>query len=107
MPEDTFQDIRERLFEAAWDAPTYPPAPERTVARARRRAARTIGGAARSSIAWNSAYIPATAATSTITSVPMRIRLILGVPRRRAMSRLTEGLSHDGLDHAGRVPAAW
>jgi dipeptidyl aminopeptidase/acylaminoacyl peptidase len=46
MPEDTFQDVRERLFEAAWDAPAYPPAPERTVARARRRAATTIGGAA-------------------------------------------------------------
>ena len=46
MPEDTFQDVRERLFEAAWDAPAYPPAPDRTVARARRRAATTIGGAA-------------------------------------------------------------
>jgi Tol biopolymer transport system component len=46
MPEDTFEDVRQRLFEAAWDAPAYPPAPERTVARARRRAATTIGGAA-------------------------------------------------------------
>src|SRR5262245_48947373 len=50
MPEDTFEDIRERLFEAAWDAPAYPPAPERTVARARRRAATTIGGAALAAI---------------------------------------------------------
>src|SRR5262245_28691915 len=46
MPEDTFEDIRQRLFDAAWDAPAYPPAPERTVARARRRAATTIAGAA-------------------------------------------------------------
>jgi TolB protein len=43
MP-DTHDDIRRRLFEAAWETPTYPPAPERTVSRARRRAARTIGG---------------------------------------------------------------
>src|SRR5262245_21426882 len=46
MPEDTFEDVRQRLFEAAWDAPAYPPAPERTVARARRRAATTIAGVA-------------------------------------------------------------
>ena len=50
MPEDTFEDVRQRLFEAAWDAPAYPPAPERTVARARRRAAATIGGAALAAI---------------------------------------------------------
>jgi Tol biopolymer transport system component len=50
MPEDTFEDVRQRLFEAAWDAPAYPPAPERTVARARRRAATTIGGAALAAI---------------------------------------------------------
>lgn len=45
MREDTHQDIRRRLFEAAWDTPTFAPAPERVVARARRRAATTIGGA--------------------------------------------------------------
>jgi Tol biopolymer transport system component len=50
MPEDTFEDVRQRLFEVAWDAPAYPPAPERTVARARRRAATTIGGAALAAI---------------------------------------------------------
>jgi Tol biopolymer transport system component len=45
MPEDTHEDIRRRLFEAAWAAPTFSPAPRRTVARARRRAAATVGGA--------------------------------------------------------------
>ncbi len=44
MPEDTHEDVRRRLFEAAWDAPTFAPAPERTIARARRRAAITISG---------------------------------------------------------------
>jgi WD40 repeat protein len=44
MPEDTHEDVRRRLFEAAWDVPAYAPAPERTVPRARRRAATTIGG---------------------------------------------------------------
>ena len=38
------EDVRPRLFEAAWDAPTFAPAPERTVDRARRRAALTISG---------------------------------------------------------------
>jgi Tol biopolymer transport system component len=45
MPEDTHEDVRRRLFEAAWDAPTFAPARERTVARARRRAAVTVSGA--------------------------------------------------------------
>ena len=45
MPEDTHGDVRRRLFEAAWDAPAFAPAPERTVIRARRRAAMTISGA--------------------------------------------------------------
>ena len=31
MPEDTHEDVRRRLFEAAWDAPAFAPAPERTV----------------------------------------------------------------------------
>jgi Tol biopolymer transport system component len=44
MPEETHEDVRRRLFEAAWDAPTFAPAPERTIARARRRAALTISG---------------------------------------------------------------
>ena len=43
MP-DTHDDIRRRLFNAAWETPAYAPAPERTVSRARRRAAATIGG---------------------------------------------------------------
>ena len=45
MP-DTHEDIRRRLFDAAWETPVYAPAPERTVTRARRRAALTIGGGA-------------------------------------------------------------
>jgi dipeptidyl aminopeptidase/acylaminoacyl peptidase len=45
MP-DTHEDIRRRLFDAAWETPAYAPAPERTVTRARRRAALTIGGGA-------------------------------------------------------------
>jgi Tol biopolymer transport system component len=45
MP-DTHEDIRRRLFDAAWETPAYAPMPERTVARARRRAALTIGGGA-------------------------------------------------------------
>jgi Tol biopolymer transport system component len=45
MPEDTHEDIRLRLFDAAWGAPAFAPAPERTVTRARRRAAMTISGA--------------------------------------------------------------
>jgi Tol biopolymer transport system component len=45
MP-DTHEDIRRRLFDAAWETPAYAPTPERTVARARRRAALTIGGGA-------------------------------------------------------------
>jgi Tol biopolymer transport system component len=45
MPEDTHEDIRRRLFEAAWETPAFAPAPERTVARARHRAGTTIGGA--------------------------------------------------------------
>lgn len=44
MP-DTHEDISRRLFEAAWETPAYAPAPERTVTRARRRAALTISGA--------------------------------------------------------------
>jgi Tol biopolymer transport system component len=44
MPEDTHEDVRRRLFDAAWDTPAYAPAPERTVIRARRRAAVTISG---------------------------------------------------------------
>ncbi|MGH2680792.1 MAG: TolB family protein [Actinomycetota bacterium] len=43
MP-DTHEDIRNRLFDAAWETPAYAPEPERTVSRARRRAAGTIGG---------------------------------------------------------------
>jgi Tol biopolymer transport system component len=43
MP-DTHGDIRRRLFDAAWEVPAYAPAPERTVPRARRRAALTISG---------------------------------------------------------------
>jgi dipeptidyl aminopeptidase/acylaminoacyl peptidase len=45
MP-DTHEDIRRRLFDAAWEAPAYAPAVEKTIGRARRRAAITIGGAA-------------------------------------------------------------
>jgi dipeptidyl aminopeptidase/acylaminoacyl peptidase len=45
MPEDTHEDVRRRLFEAAWEVPTFAPAPKRTVGRARRRAAMTISGA--------------------------------------------------------------
>ena len=45
MPEDTHEDVRRRLFEAAWDVEAFAPAPERTVGRARRRAAVTISGA--------------------------------------------------------------
>jgi dipeptidyl aminopeptidase/acylaminoacyl peptidase len=45
MP-DTHEDIRQRLFDAAWETPAFAPAAERTVARARRRAAFTIGGGA-------------------------------------------------------------
>jgi len=44
MPEDTHEDVRRRLFEAAWNVPAYAPSPGRTVLRARRRAATTIGG---------------------------------------------------------------
>ena len=44
MPEDTQDDIRRRLFDAAWDAPTFAPMPRRTIDRARRRAAFTIFG---------------------------------------------------------------
>lgn len=44
MPEDTFEDIRERLFEAAWEEPAYATNRERVVLRARRRAATTIAG---------------------------------------------------------------
>lgn len=51
MPEDTFEDIRERLFEAAWDEPVYAPARERVVRRARRRVATTVGGAAFAALA--------------------------------------------------------
>jgi WD40 repeat protein len=43
MP-DTHEDIRRRLFDAAWETPAYAPAPERTLSRARRRAATTIVG---------------------------------------------------------------
>jgi Tol biopolymer transport system component len=43
MP-DTHEDIRRRLFDAAWEPPAYAPAPERTLVRARRRAALTIFG---------------------------------------------------------------
>jgi Tol biopolymer transport system component len=46
MPEDTHEDIRRRLFEAAWDEPAFAPAPERAVPRARRRAGVTISGMA-------------------------------------------------------------
>jgi WD40 repeat protein len=45
MP-DTHEDIRRRLFDAAWETPVYAPAPERTVVRARRHAATTIFGGA-------------------------------------------------------------
>jgi Tol biopolymer transport system component len=45
MP-DTHEDIRRRLFDAAWETPAYAPAPERAVTRARRRAALTVGGGA-------------------------------------------------------------
>jgi Tol biopolymer transport system component len=45
MP-DTHEDIRRRLFDAAWETPAFAPAPERTVTRARHRAALTIGGGA-------------------------------------------------------------
>jgi Tol biopolymer transport system component len=45
MPEDTHEDVRRRLFDAAWEVSTFAPAPERTVTRARRRAAMTISGA--------------------------------------------------------------
>jgi Tol biopolymer transport system component len=45
MP-DTHEDIRRRLFEAAWETPTYAPAAERTILRARRRAGVTISGMA-------------------------------------------------------------
>ena len=45
MP-DTHEDIRRRLFDAAWETPAYPPEAERTIGRARRRATITIGGTA-------------------------------------------------------------
>jgi dipeptidyl aminopeptidase/acylaminoacyl peptidase len=45
MP-DTHEDIRRRLFDAAWETPAYAPAPQRTVSRARRRAATTLVGGA-------------------------------------------------------------
>jgi Tol biopolymer transport system component len=45
MP-DTHEDIRRRLFDAAWETPAFAPATERTVARARRRATTTIGAGA-------------------------------------------------------------
>jgi Tol biopolymer transport system component len=45
MP-DTHEDIRRRLFDAAWETPAFAPAPERTVTRARRRAALSVGGGA-------------------------------------------------------------
>jgi Tol biopolymer transport system component len=45
MP-DTHEDIRRRLFDAAWETPTYAPEVGKTIGRARRRAAITIGGAA-------------------------------------------------------------
>jgi Tol biopolymer transport system component len=51
MPEDTFEDLRERLFEAAWSEPVYPSEPERVLKRARRRAATTIAGAALAAVA--------------------------------------------------------
>ena len=44
MPEDTHEDVRQRLFEAAWEVPSFAPAPERTIVRARRRVAVTISG---------------------------------------------------------------
>ncbi len=43
MP-DTHEDLRRRLFDAAWETPAYAPAAERTVTRARRRAGTTIIG---------------------------------------------------------------
>jgi len=45
MPEDTHEDLRRKLFEAAWEVPAFAPVPERTVIRARRRATVTISGA--------------------------------------------------------------
>ena len=51
MPEDTHEDIRRRLFEAVWDASAFAPYGPRTVARARRRAATTIVGAAFAALA--------------------------------------------------------
>jgi Tol biopolymer transport system component len=51
MPEDTNEDIRERLFEAAWEEPAYAPNRERTVARARRRVAATIVGGVLAAVA--------------------------------------------------------
>jgi len=45
MP-DTHEDIRRRLFDAAWETPAFAPAAERTVVRARRRAGATIVGGA-------------------------------------------------------------
>ena len=53
MP-DTHEDIRRRLFDAAWDAPAYAPAAERTVARARRRAGTTIIGSTLVVYLWRS-----------------------------------------------------
>jgi Tol biopolymer transport system component len=46
MPEDTFEDIRRRLFDAAWELPPFAPEAPRTVARARRRTAATLAAAA-------------------------------------------------------------
>jgi Tol biopolymer transport system component len=57
MPEDTHEDIRRRLFEAAWEAPTFAPMPRRTIVRARRRAAFTIFGGAAAVVAAVAAII--------------------------------------------------
>jgi Tol biopolymer transport system component len=42
MPNDTYDDIRTLLFESTSDLPALPPAPDRTVRRARRRMIRTV-----------------------------------------------------------------
>jgi dipeptidyl aminopeptidase/acylaminoacyl peptidase len=76
MPEDTFDDIRERLFEAAWSEPTYVPDRDRVVARARRRARVTIAGgvlaaAAAAAIAVAATVLPSTGERTARFPVPV------------------------------------
>ena len=66
MPEDTHEDIRQRLFDAAWNVPAFTPAPQRTVVRARRRATLTISGAVTAIVAAAVAIVLATSSVPLI-----------------------------------------